>query len=468
MKIFRIALLACVLITCPAKVFSSSDQFLDTCLQIAQARDKKLAVADEQLGLAQRRVFRAGRMFFPYIMAQRRFTRGKTVFKSAQNEQVYESEEIGLRASQPVFMGGRLTSTYRYEKLMEEAARYNYTKIKEDLFYNIKLSYYEYLSLKMEFFALSRAFSDIEYLAKKVLVEYNAKAISELDLVEAQNFRDKVENLYRASERNLRLAEKKLSALVNVDSLDDVPVPVPQGLNEDIPEISFSLSECLGFVPINSVDLKLNQLQIKMAGEKRKAARSKTIPKISVDGFYGKSGEAFVTEPLTLATAWSIMGRLQWTLWGNSFEAANSQEKMNPNEIVEPTARTDTNSLDFKLAILDDVDYFIETRESRIGYQQAQSEYDDMFKKITISFEKSYNEYVNSLKNERTLKNEIALKQRKLALLKKRNELFEVPTVQVMEEAWKYAETISAFARALNANYASVSEMERLVLIPLR
>ncbi|MDR3307069.1 MAG: hypothetical protein LBS61_05330 [Endomicrobium sp.] len=52
--------------------------------------------------------------------------------------------------------------------------------------------------------------------------------------------------------------------------------------------------------------------------------------------------------------------------------------------------------------------------------------------------------------------------------MKRQNSLYEVATVSLMEEALKYAEAISGYARATYQNYASVTEMERLTLMPLR
>jgi len=453
-----------------SRLFASYDSFLDTCLKIAQSRDKKLAVADEQINLSKTRVVRSGRSFFPLVTLEDKYTRGKTFVGGTDTSatQAYESESQGLQASLPIYQGGRLKSAYNYDLLLEESSKYNYTKIREDLFYNIKLAYYEYQTLKMEFTALQKAFAEIDALANKVKIEYNAKAISELDLIEAENFRDKLENLFLASKANYVLADRKLSFLVNVQTLDEIPAVMPEGLIENVPEVTFTIKECLDFVPLNSVDLKLNQLQILMSEEKFKMNRSKIVPKIDLAGFYGKSGEAYVSEPLDLATSWSVMGRLSWTLWGNSFEATNSQEKTNPNELVEPTALIDNDTIDIKLGIADDINYFVESKESDIGRQQAESEYNDILNKLNITLEQTYNEYTDSLRNERTLKNEITLMQRKLELLKKKNELYEVPTVQLMEESWKYAETIAAYGKALYANYSSVAEMERIVLISLR
>lgn len=85
-------------------------------------------------------------------------------------------------------------------------------------------------------------------------------------------------------------------------------------------------------------------------------------------------------------------------------------------------------------------------------------------KNSRLTVEKTYNEYMISLNNAKTLRHEITLKERKLALMQKRNDLYEVPTVSLMEESWQYAEAISSFARASYTNHASVTELERLTL----
>lgn len=469
--IFGIALL---IFTSPYFPLCAADQFLDACLQIAEARDKKLAVAQGQLELAKTRVLRTGRAFFPSVMVQRRSSRGKTfdftstISTGTTISEEYQGEDFGIRASQPIYEGGRQSASYRYENLMVDASRYNYTKTREELFAKVKLAYYEYLSLRMEYTALKKAFTEINALMDKVRVEYKAKAIAELDLMEAQNLKDKLENLFKNSGLNLTLAEKKLTTLVNVGSIDDVPVLMPEGLMDNVPEISFSLKECLGFIAINNLDLKNAQVQILMNAERKKIARSKVLPKLYAEAYYGQSGEAFVTEPLELATVWSLTGRMQWGLWGNTAEAVFQHDKTNPNELIDPTTRTDNSTYELRLGLFDDVNYFVESKESRVGYQQSQADYNEILNKLLLDLEKTYSEYDISLRNARTLKNEIELHRRKLELLRKRNDLYEVPTVSVMEESWKYGETISSYAQSLYINYASVTEMERMTLVPLR
>ena len=439
-----------------------ADQFLDTCLRIAEGRSEKLGVTRDQISLAKIRVVRSGRAFFPSLSVQRKFTRGKAL------KDEYQSEEIGLRGSQPLFEAGRIRAAFGYDSLMLDSAKYNYTKIREELFFNVKSAYYELLSTKMEYAALKKAFDEINKLAEKVQIEYKAKAISELDLKEALNMKEKVENMYRSSKLNLSLTTRQLTTLVNVESLNDVPMLMPEGLLQDVPEIPFTFAECERFLQSNNVEIKISKDQIDMSEKKKIMARSKVIPKLSLEGFYGKSGEAYVTEPLELATVWNVMGKLSWGLWGNSLELNQKQEKAEPSEIVEVSQRIDSTGYDLKLSLLDDLNYFVESKEAKVSVEQSLAEHYDKTKKIIVELEKTFNEYLTSLDNVRTLNNEIDLRERKLKLLRKRNELYEVSTLQVMEESLKYSEAISNHARNLSKNYQSVAKLEMMTLVGMR
>jgi outer membrane protein TolC len=460
-------IIAVIVVCSPFQAFAA-DLFLDTCLRFAEARDKKLIVSRNQIELAQTKRTRAGRSFFPAVSFQRKVSRGSTYGGAENPTGEYQSEETGLRASQSIFEAGRLKATYRYESLNLEASRFNYTKQREELFSKVKLAYFEMLSSKMEYEALRKAFDEIDYLAKKVRLEFKAKAISELDLAEAENLHDKVENLFKSSELSYGLSTKKLTTLVNIGSLNDIPEIAPESLPSQVPEISFTLADCQGFIVANNIDLKICQSQIEMANQKKIINRSKAFPKFSIDGSYGRSGEHYVAEPLQTATVWSLMGRMTMGFLGSSIEMSENKEHTNPNESLEPDARFDTQSSEIKIGFFDDLNQFVDNRDAKIAVLQANAEYEDIQNKAFLDFEKAFDEYLSSMRNIRTLKDEMDLKERKLKLMRRRNELYEVSTVQVMEESWKYSEAIASYAKTLSSNYSAVTEMERMTLISLR
>ncbi len=449
---------------------SVHDDFLDQCMKIAESRNNRLVVAYEQIQLSEIRAVSAARAFFPQLMVQHVSSKGSTALygESATDGKEYNSEEFGFRAVQSIYEGYRTKGMYKYESMMVDAARFNYTKTREDLFANIKLAYYEYLTLNQEYKALSKAFDIVETLFLKVRNEYRAKAISDLDMTEAENFRDKVSDMHSAAKINLDFSIKKLLEVVGIHDLNDINAKVSDELPDDVAEITFSLQDLLSFILTNNLDVQNAKVQARMADMKIKINRSKVIPKFYVEGFYGKSGEAFTQEPLELAAAWSITARMSWSLWGNSLEASYGKEKTDPGNIVDASKRVETETLDVRLSLLDDMSYFIDTKESSVGYDQANADYVDTLKNRRLEVEKAYNDYRNSLNSARTLRKEIKLRERKLALMRKRNDLYEVPTVSLMEESWKYAEAISGYARTTYQNHASVTEMERLTLMPLR
>ncbi|MCL2390172.1 MAG: TolC family protein, partial [Endomicrobia bacterium] len=325
-----------------------------------------------------------------------------------------------------------------------------------------------YLTLNQEYKALTKAYAIVENLFIKIRNEYKAKAISDLDMTEAENFKDKVADMLSAARINLSFSVKKLVETVGIQSLDDINAKTPDELTDDVAEINFTLQDLLSFILTNNLDVQTARVQKQMADMKIRINRSRIIPKFYVEGFYGKSGEAFTQEPLELTTAWTVALRMSWGLWGNSLEASYNNEHTDPSTIVDASKRIDTASYDIKLALLDDLGYFVDAKESRVGYNQTTGDYVEVLKVRRLETEKAYNDYLNSLNSARTLRKEMILRERKLALMKRRNDLYEIPTVSLMEESWKYAEAISSYARVIYQNHASVTEMERLTLMPLR
>ena len=448
--------------------FAEKDEFLEECLKLAQARDQKIAVAAEQIDLAQLRVSGAIRSYFPQVVLQSETSRGKTALGTTVNTEEYRSESVGVRASMPVYQGGGNKATLRYNQLMKDAASFNYTKMREELYARVKTAYYEYLTLKMEFAALSKAFEEVETLFSKTQIEYKAKAISELDLAESENFKDKVENLLSSSRINLEFSTKKLAEIVGVPSLSEIPATVSDELPSDAFEIAFNLQDCISFVQSNNLDVQSARVQLEMADEKIKINRAKILPKISAEGFYGKAGEAFVTEPLQLTTSWSFGAKLAWGLWGNSLGASYTMDRTDPTSIVDASKRVETDVFSVQLSILDDMQYFVDAKESSVSKKQINADLVDLLRDSRMAVEKAYNEYVISLSSAKVYRNELKVKERKLALMKKRNDLYEVQTVELMEQSWNYAEAITSFTRALFSNISSIVELERLTLMSLR
>lgn len=126
------------------------------------------------------------------------------------------------------------------------ASKYNYTKTREELFSKIKLAYYEYLTLKRESQTLGKAHEIVVGLFDKVKKEYKARAISELDLLEAEKFKDRITDMYEAAKINYDFSIKKLVSLVGIIDIKDVNVQPLDMLSYNVPEISFTLDSLRG------------------------------------------------------------------------------------------------------------------------------------------------------------------------------------------------------------------------------
>ncbi len=443
------------------------DMFLDTCLKVAEARDPKLQVAKQTIELAGTRAFRSGRAFFPAVQLQRSIEKGVTASGPNITAEEYQSEQIGVRVSQPIFAGGRFRYTHKYDRLSQEVAQLQYTKLREELFFRIKSAYYELLAARAESDKLKDAFTDIQRLGAKSEIEYRAKAISALDLEEAKIFQDKVEAMYKSAELNSRLSEEKLRAMVHINSIGEIIYELPTDIAEPH-EISFGLKECFGFAVTNNLDVKISELFVQMSRQKKNVDIARVLPNLTAEGFYGKSGDAYVTDPLELSTIWTATAHITWGLWGNTFEATQTQSKTDPSAIVDAGTKVNDNIQELKLGLLDDTNYYVDAKEDSVNFSGAQADNQETVDKVQVELHKSYNDYLISLLNAQTSRQESDLKGKRLSVLRKRNEMYEVTTLEVMDGIVRQAEAIAAYSKALSANYVAVAELERMTLVPLR
>ncbi|MCM8832107.1 MAG: TolC family protein, partial [Candidatus Omnitrophica bacterium] len=332
-----------------------------------------------------------------------------------------------------------------------------------------KLAYYEYVSSTLEVKEIEKMLQEIDNYYKKLENEYNAKAISEIELKEGKIFKKKVENMYDRSKMNKTLFKNKLLSLVGIKSLDEIIFPLQVEIFESLPkEIDFDLPALKNLVVTNNIDLRKLKLQMSMAEERKNMAKGKTYPKFYFEGSYGQSGEAYVTEPLELSTVWSGMLRLSWLFGGSSVESGYQKDKAIPREILDVSARIDNTVLDTRIGLFDDIKYFVERKEADVIKTSTEAEFDEAKNTILLELEKFYNEYSTSLLDARVAKEDLEFKKWKLEVLKKKNALYEASTVEVMGGVWQVSEAVINYSKAILQNYTSVTELEKLVIIPLR
>jgi outer membrane protein TolC len=114
-----------------------SDRFLETTLNVALARDKRILAKKQEIEVAQKYVNVNLRNFFPSAIIQQRFTKGKATPTGSYGEYLeeYQGQDFGLKVYQVIYDGGRLQAAYRYHELNLEQVKLDYSRLKEDLIY---------------------------------------------------------------------------------------------------------------------------------------------------------------------------------------------------------------------------------------------------------------------------------------------------------------------------------------------
>lgn len=449
----------------------SLDKFLDTCINIALSRDKVLVAKRQEIEVAEKYANINLRNFFPQVVFQQKYAKGKATPTQKYGEYLdeYNAEDFGLRFLQIIYDGGRVKSSYIYHQLNLEQVRIDFAQSKEKLIFKIKDSYYNYLAATLEIIELEKLLSVIEEYHNKLKNEHKAKAISDLDLKEGNVFVEKIKIMVEKSKKQQELSKLLLIQEANLRSLEEVNQPIDLEKFSTPPgEIIYDLDKLKSLLLVNNSELKKLYLQTKMAEEKKRTVLGKSHPRFYFEGFYGKSGEAFTKEPLALTSVWSTMVRFEWFFGGSSINYLWSKEKVAPSEIIDVTQKIENDVLSTQISLFDDIRFYVEKEDAELFKFSTEAEYDKTKRQMFLELEKKYNEYKFSLLDAKINKEDFDLKKWRLEVLKKKNFLYEVPTIDVMSATYQTAEALINYSKSVLSNYIIVSEIETLVGVSIR
>jgi outer membrane protein TolC len=132
---------------------------------------------------------------------------------------------------------------------------------------------------------------------------------------------------------------------VGVNTLEEIPATVSDELPTDVPEMSFTLQDCIGFIQTNNLDVQIAKLQMNISDAKIKINRAKFIRNFILTVFTAKR-RSFCYRSFGINDILSIAAKLSWSLWGNSLSASYSTDRTDPTEIVDASKRVETTTMD--------------------------------------------------------------------------------------------------------------------------
>jgi len=394
-----------------------------TLYRIGATNSQPLKVSEGQIKLARHKVNEALRALFPFLSAEYKEDKGESITDR------YKSKNYGIKLEHILYDHNQRNYTLRREKLNLEVAEKNYEKERNNLLYEILKAYYQLCAEKeiLTYWENLKKEINKDYELAQLLQE--GKLITRIEYLKISSLINKVLSELVAQKNKYILALANLKKTLGISPGEDIPNLKLTELCEYI-TIKEDIEEYIKMGLERRPEVALWEKSIEATRLGYKVAKNEKKPKLLIESFWGKSGEAFGWQDLDLATTWNVVGKVVWLFGGSSSEFSYTHEKTLPTEIAEVSNKVKTDSISFKTNILDKIKYYSEVAESKIAMDQALDELEKIKKDIAWEIQEGFTAYLEGSKEIEMYREEKRLRLQELELKK---ELFQAGEIELSE-----------------------------------
>lgn len=433
-------------------------------VEIALANSRLLAVARDEVDLAETRVFEAKRSLWPSVTARASATRGEEVnpFPSENFEgfeaTTFKRDEYGVQINQPIYQSGRLWNAYRQSKLNRLMALENVRKQAQDLAFEVKKALFTLQKnqtirrIRQELVAQGEALK--EMVANKFRLELTSQ--SEVLNVTAQA--DQASYQLVSDEQDVTLARLVLISLLNQN--DPVPDPVPGELSAA--RLSFNVESIISWAKDHRPDVRIARLNAELARYNWLAARADGRIKLDASGFYGRAGAAFAEEEddYELREAWNVGLRVSRVFWGNTLRGNFTKENAAPD--LGQSFITESEQKSVELSLLDALPGRSDARQAELQYERAKAELVEASRKAEFEVRETYYNLEKSARQLDAVREDLNFRKKDLEITREKVKLGLAETSQLMAAEVAYAESKVTEQQALSAYNVALADMDRV------
>ena len=449
-------LIGFLLVSSPGFLRAEGSVALDDCERIALESHPSVRLADEEADLARFKKNEAARALWPNVTLKTERTDGMAVVDLGVPG--FREVSYGVEASQALWQGGKLFHSYRQARSAWESAQAKAEKARQEVLYGARESFWNYVKAVRVRDAFKKAFADLskekEMAEKLVAQDVISRQVSMTVLAQ---FNQSALTLNGAeAELTARLwqwtAALGLNAPPEFLPKDDIPAPARTGL---------SLADCLSRSAQKHPDLQVQRSAAEAARQGALVGRSLLWPKLTANGFYGRSGGAFNSEPLEIHEDWQAGVQLSQYFGGNTANASAFQQKTSPK--IGQTSLTESKTYSASVGVFDALKQKSDKKESEFTRDQAQVQMDRTRMDVANNVREAYANWRKALAQPQAAENDQALASSDYAIAKVKSAHREVPLSERAVSRNRLAQAESSHFEAQAGYNVSVAALSRAV-----
>ena len=409
--------------------------------QIGAQNSKPLKIREGQIKLTRFKIKETFRELFPYLSVEYKEDKGEAITDK------YRSKSYGIKLEHILYDSHQRSDNYRREKLNLEVAEKSYEKERNDLLFEILKAYYQVCAEKeiLNLWEKLKREADKDYKLAKLLKE--GHLITQIEYLKISSLINRISSELVAQKNRYLLASAHLKKVLGIPPDEKIPKIEFVHLKEKI-DLDKKVEDYIKIALKERPEIALWEKSIEATKIGLKIAKNEKKPKLLLESFWGKSGEAYGWQDLDLATTWNVIAKVVWLFGGSSQEISFTHEKTIPTEIVEVSNKIKTDSLSFKTTFLDKFNYYSKVEESKVALTQAQDELEKIKKDIAWEIQEGYTTYLEGKEEIGMYKKEVKLRKQELALNKELFKAGEINLSELIENKIKLAQSYTFLIRA--------------------
>lgn len=341
------------------------------------------------------------RVLFPIVA----FKAEQTLGKAVQSLGTPNFEERSYRGEYGYALidFGKSYHDYQAEKNIRKAAELKLVKIKNDLIFNLRQSYWNVVKAKKKLAIYEQALKELQQDLSKAKQLLSKKTISAYVYVEVETELQKVSLKQQSTQTELELYLWEWAQSL---WLDEVPKDQPQADEKPYKLEDIQLKECLQAAQTHP-DLLIAGYERESAQHRKKLADAGRWPLLHVSGSYGKSAAAFESEPLIYRDDWQAGAKLTLFFGGSSLE--NNANAQRTSQKLGQSNRTDVYNYGSTVSFLDKLSVYSQRYHADFEYHKKILEEEELRFNTLANVRKKYIAWFQAKTQLQISKNELAL-----------------------------------------------------------
>ncbi|MDP8298437.1 MAG: TolC family protein [Candidatus Tantalella remota] len=446
---------------------------IDECVNIAMNRSQRKIMADQQVKLAEMRVWETRRDLFPEITAVAELSEGKVGGNNYQRH--YRGQNYKVEVKQTVFDGMGTWFELRQSQTNLDIVKLEREKILNEIVEDTKKAYYSLDKTNKALVMQMRNQETVERFYGMMEKAHEDELVSTVNYLNVKGQNLQADFQLTSAEEDVKLAKMILFQVMNMEPEEAInikPVERPQE------KLSIGLENCYELALANRPDFNVKKKTIEYYDFERKMMKAKGWPKIDFHGSFGAAKENY--RPLFLDAdhtsdlsgspnragrvfepEWFAGVKGSWSFFGNTLEYNYVKEKWAPT--VSSFRGSESITSYYTVKFLDDLKYFSNLQESKVGFERAKYEYLKAKKDLLVEVKELYFKFRKALLLMDVADAKYVHQQMYLDVLTERLRFGEWDIPKIVEEYNKLIESEHAVIAGDSDYYISLIQLNQAI-----